>query len=164
MKRWMATMAVLAGCRCADDPEPALQAPPHYAEWDGLVRAAARGDVDTARIVARDLTEGPVPGDGDGAATVGAALGMVQLAEPEELADAVASAASGCGSCHAATGATPLARPAWTHHTAADWVVHGVVWNDVRSPPGPIDGATYTADVAATLTTCVGCHAVAPAK
>ncbi|MBW1879968.1 MAG: hypothetical protein JRJ84_16520 [Deltaproteobacteria bacterium] len=55
--------------------------------------------------------------------------------DTEELADAVASAARGCGMCHAATDAVPPARPPWSHLSGASWVVDGLVWSRTEPPP-----------------------------
>jgi cytochrome c553 len=118
------------------------------------VEKAALGEFESAAGVARDLTAGP-QGEVEGAAEeagsgkVGAALGFVGFAEdPEELADAITSAASGCGLCHAATGALPPERPVWSHLSGAAWVVDGLVWSRTEAPPmggePPLDALAET--------------------
>lgn len=134
---------LFGGCRCrSTEPEPVVMPVAHYYEWDKLVARATRGNLEEARIIAVGLAGGvhddlEVGAAGDANGKVGAALGFVGFAEDAvELADAVSSAAGGCGMCHASTGALPpMPRPAWTHETAADWAVWGLVWAEPAAPP-----------------------------
>jgi hypothetical protein len=95
----------LLACGGGAEERPMLPAPAHASEWGALVAAAERGDVRTTRILARDLTLAPVAEDHDAAATLGAALGFLQVADdPEDLSDAVARARAACVACHTAHG------------------------------------------------------------
>jgi len=129
------------GCRCRSDVAPAPPPLPHYHGWPRLVEKAALGEIEGAAAIALDLTEGPEgevedPAAAAGSGKVGAALGFMAFAEDtEELADAVASAARGCGMCHTATGAVAPPRPEWSHFSGAAWVVDGLVWSRTEPPP-----------------------------
>ncbi len=139
---WIAILVLVgvAGCQCGEQPAEVTVAP-HYAGWEAVVDAVARGDRRDAAERSRLMTEGEPslwsgPGAEDANARVGAGVGFIAMAEDsEELADGLASAALGCGDCHAAAGAThELERPALAHPTAARWVAWGLVWHDPRIP------------------------------
>ncbi len=139
----LALAILLIGCRCAEPPPERELVIPHYGEWDSLVRLSALGEVDAAKLIARDLTEGEAgawdgEGGADGAQAVGGALGFLQIASSaEDLADGLPIAASGCGTCHVGAGVQPRAdRAAWGHETAAAWAVWGLVFSRVEDPPG----------------------------
>jgi len=148
---------------------------PHYGEWNALVRMSALGEVEAARQVARDLTEGEAGAwDGDGgeagARGVGGALGFLQAAaSAEDLVDGLPIAAAGCGTCHAGARVQPTdGRPEWGHETAAAWAVYGLVFSSVQDPPGGGgDEAVRAAEayngsdldpVGALLLVCQECH------
>jgi hypothetical protein len=96
---------VLALMACRGGEAPALPEPHHASEWSALVAAAERGDVQTAQVLARDLTLAPVAEDHESAAALGAALGYLQVAdEPADLPEAVAKARAACVACHEAHG------------------------------------------------------------
>jgi hypothetical protein len=100
---------VLAWVACRGGEAPVgvegLPAPRHAGEWSALVAAAERGDLQTARVLARDLTIAPVPEDHESAAALGAALGYLQVADdPADLPDVVGRARAACVACHEAHG------------------------------------------------------------
>lgn len=102
----MSLLAALFALGCSGQSTPIARAPGHASEWASLVAASERGEVETVRILARDLTLGTVPDDHPSASQLGAALGFLQLAEPgDDLAPAVARARAACESCHAERGA-----------------------------------------------------------
>lgn len=106
-------MIALAWLACASEPAapPGMAAPRHAAGWDELVAAAERGDVSTAKVLARDLSLGDVPDDDPAASALGAALGFLQIAEdPEDLADGIARARAACVACHARRDVTAAVR------------------------------------------------------
>jgi hypothetical protein len=163
--RWAGVigLGMSAGCTCADrvvpsDPEgPA----PHFAGWDRLTDAVARRDVDAARAEARDLTEGEAGGD----EIVGAALGFLQVADADELADGLAGAALACGACHVANDVQVPAPAAWTHAQGARALTRGVVRGSPVAPPDgdPLvqawsSGADTEGRLAAALLACTSCH------
>ncbi len=188
-RRWLWIPALVAlGCRCGaptEEPERTVVFG-HYAEWDRLVDAAAHGDLEIAREVASGLTGGAPAEAGpeakqQGTSRIGAALGFLSFAEDEvELADAVVSAAGGCGSCHEAVGVPPPEAPPWTHETGARWVVDGLVWGRAGRPPrggddvreglsevwaapiprdtGPATPAEAEVRAARVLVACAACH------
>jgi len=137
---WSIGIAALlaTACRCTSPPQ-AEPAPPHWPGWPAFVGAAEEGDLTAARSLIEGLVDdGRRPPDGSeaGLGKLGAALGFVRFAEDTgELADAVASAAAGCGRCHGSAGATPPPRPEWAHHSAGRWAVWGLVWVDGAAPP-----------------------------
>ncbi|MEQ1570462.1 MAG: hypothetical protein ABMA64_32820 [Myxococcota bacterium] len=96
---------VLWGWACAPSEPATGPRSTHMTEWDALVSAAERGDVATAKVLARDLSMGEVAEDHPGAAQVGAALGFLQQADDAlDLADGVDRARAGCVACHVAHG------------------------------------------------------------
>jgi hypothetical protein len=97
---------ILALLACATpSPPPAASPIRHAAGWDGLVAAADRGDLITAKALAQDLELGDVPDDDPAVGKLGAALGFVQVAEDrEDLVDGVAKAREACADCHARNG------------------------------------------------------------
>ena len=98
----------LWGLACTTTPSPlgpSLPPAQHAGEWAALVRAADRGEVQTVQVLARDLTLAPVPDDHPAAASLGGALGYLQIAtDPEDFPDAIARARRACRSCHDAKG------------------------------------------------------------
>lgn len=139
-------------------PEP--PAPPHFAGFDQLASQVARVQLDTARATARAVTE-----DED-ASRVGAALGMLQVAEdPDEALDALTAAVGACRGCHVESGATRAAAPAWTHHEAAGALVERALW-DLPAPASADPQVTaalaaWTGEdpLGSALRTCRTCHA-----
>lgn len=177
---------LLWGCSCRDEPAPKPENLPHYAQFAALVEAAAFGDVEGGRVVARDLTEGlPVALEGRaGASEVGAALGYVQVADDgADLALGLARAAEGCGLCH---GAESGGRPEipWSHRAGAEALIGDLVWaRPLRAPVGDdpaeiklreaLAGVSDTGEpdekpirdsrrVAKALEACQGCHVGRP--
>jgi hypothetical protein len=67
---------------------------------------------------------------------VGSSLGFLQAAkEKEDLKVGLIRAAVACGGCHEAAGATAFEqRPIWSHKTAFEWAVFGLVWTDEAMP------------------------------
>lgn len=177
----LGAVVALGGCRCGAAPEPSPEVP-HFLGWDALVEAAWRGRTDKATLYATDLSGGPPTEGVDGAAaegdaTVAGALGFVRFAQdPADLAEAVSTAARGCGTCHDALAAPAPPRPVWAHETGAKWAVDTLVWTRPGSPPQaevpeeittawnePVpDDAPHgreAARVARLLVACAGCHA-----
>lgn len=95
---------------CGGAPAPVeLPAPRHGDGWEALTAAVARGDVPTARVLARDFSLGDVDDGSPATGKVGGGLGFLQLAsDPEEARDALAAAREGCDACHAAKGVDPI--------------------------------------------------------
>ena len=101
-------IALWLACRGA--PAPAPPPPPGHADgWDALVAAVARGDVDTAKALARDVSLG-AEDDGSAPTTaLGGALGYLQVVDDaDDARDALAEAREACDACHAARGAAPV--------------------------------------------------------
>lgn len=176
--RWLAGLGLLlSACRCGSPPPRAEDVrQPHYAEWERLVTQAALGDVETATLLARDLTEGEAAawdgaGGEAGARAVGGALGFLQIAESrDDLADGLPTAASGCATCHVGAGVQPRAdRPEWAHETAAAWAAWGVVFSRSEPPPprgdpqaagaAPVIGPPTEDSLGQLLVFCQDCHA-----
>ncbi|MCA9493391.1 MAG: hypothetical protein KC621_25845, partial [Myxococcales bacterium] len=78
-------MPWLLACLTAPTPEPTLPMPTHANGWEDLVAAVDRGDVPTSRVLARDLTLAGVGEDSPWAIRLGGALGMLQVADEEDL-------------------------------------------------------------------------------
>lgn len=174
MRLWWVVLLV-SGCRCEQPESEPITRIAHYAEWERLVDAAATGDLEKARIIAPDLTEGAAgdvrtPAGEDASGRIGGALAFVGFAEDaEELAAAVAAAAAGCGTCHGAVGALPPEPVAFSHESGARWAADGVAWNRVAEvPPGESEavqriraawaGPDPEARLEALLVACAGCH------
>ncbi|MCB9674973.1 MAG: hypothetical protein H6737_07645 [Alphaproteobacteria bacterium] len=177
MRRGLAIAAILwsGGCTCSGapvsgDPDPGVAqdgpAGGHFSEWGPLVDAVAMGRVDTVHVMARDLTEGE-PG---GSAEVGSAVGFLQLAEGEELAEGLAAAAVACAACHVEQSvAAPEPGPRG-HRAAARRMAVDVAFggdgaprendSDVRRAWDAAEGTE--ARLAAALKACQGCHAGEP--
>lgn len=175
----MLWLLLALACTCApSDPDGRPGAPPveqgHFDEWDRLVRAAASGDVETAKVVGADLTEGDAV-DHEGAARVGGAKGFLHVAQDaHDVIDAVVVAATGCGECHADLSVPPPALPSWAHHDAAHRATARLAWphaEDVDQPPPPGEDDAETTVLAtfqeadspgaaaeAVLGACVACH------
>ncbi len=91
----------LVACGGGGVDPAALPVPVHGAGWPALVAAVERGDVATARVLARDLSLGDQDDGSPATARVGGALGFLQLAADEEEArDALEAARAGCEGCH----------------------------------------------------------------
>lgn len=157
MPTWWVLVVACAG-RPAENPAP----PPHFAGWGNVASQVARGQLDAARATARALTGAE---SGDDAGRVGAALGMIAVAEDRgEALDAVVAGTAACRSCHADAGvAPPPARP-WDHDGAAEWLVDRAVWG--RTDPLPSDDvgkrASAAPDLRGQLESCGECHAPVP--
>ncbi|MEZ4317954.1 MAG: hypothetical protein R3F61_10640 [Myxococcota bacterium] len=185
MKPWFSILFAGAtwGCTCSGPVERApsgdeLVDPGHFSEWGPLVDAVASGRSEAAHVIARDMTEGSV----EGSAEIGSALGFLQLAEGEELADGLAAAAVACGACHRDIGVAPpdstragkrsdpRGPPAWTHPGAARFLADVVVWSaedGVREKNTDLRrawdaGADPEAKLAGALKVCQTCHSGAP--
>lgn len=174
--RWGLLAMLVGGCRCGSEEPASHVTTGHYARFDALVGAACRADYDDAAILARDLTAGAPaghPASEDAVTRIGGALGFVQFAEqPDEIALAVARAASACGDCHAAAGVEPPAPPPWTHASGALRAVDALVWDrGAELPPAGDDAvlarvrASWSGAeggvprASAVLEACAGCHA-----
>ena len=174
--RWGLLAVLVGGCRCGSEEPASLVATGHYARFDALVEATSRADYDDAAILARDLTAGAPadhPAGQEAAARIGGALGFVQFAEqPDELALAVARAASACGACHGAAAVEAPSPPPGTHATAGLRAVDVLVWNRGAALPPAGDDAILArvrdawsgaegevARASAVLEACAGCHA-----
>lgn len=144
----------LVGCGTCTPERSIPPSTAHFSEWSPLVGAAVRGDRDAARVMARDLALGDVP-EGDGADAVGAALGFLQVANADELVDAVVEAGEGCASCHAQAGVLAPPAPSGPHARIANAAVARALAFDVEADAG--EGVRGTAEAA--LATCTGCHA-----
>ena len=95
---------IVVGCGRSVEA-PSLPAPGHATEWDALVAAADRGDLETMKVLARDFSLGNVPDDDPSADKLGGALGFLQLAEdPEDVEPALEKAKEACVECHRARG------------------------------------------------------------
>lgn len=82
-----------------------MPVPGHATEWESLVAAADRGDVETVKVLARDFSLGDVADDDPSAEKLGGALGFLQMAEdPEDLGPAIDRAKEACAECHQARG------------------------------------------------------------
>ncbi|HHO52171.1 MAG TPA: hypothetical protein ENK18_15170 [Deltaproteobacteria bacterium] len=158
---------LLLGCGGYDQPpDPPPPRIGHFSGWEGLLRATSRGDVQTARIQARDLSLGSIPEDREGAEVVGAALGFLQVAtSPGELGVAVSRAAAGCVACHRERGALPPPVPAAEHTTALSRAAWGAVWGQDALPPADaqLPREVLIAWAApdrlrAVVAACQGCH------
>ncbi|MCB9689215.1 MAG: hypothetical protein H6738_11495 [Alphaproteobacteria bacterium] len=103
--------AWLWACGTSSPPEPDLPAPTHANGWDDLVAAVDRGDVPTSRVLARDLTLAGVGEDSPWATRLGGALGMLQVADEQDLRDAAEAAASACDGCHRERGLGQVTHP-----------------------------------------------------
>lgn len=152
-------------CTCGDVRPPQAAVAPHYGYWNSLVRLVATGRTTDAQTVARDLVTGDVDGDREHHATIGAALGAMQvLDDADVMAAGVAKAAKGCGECHAAQQVVPsTTRPPLTHKSAAASVVWARVWGE----PVPTDlsgvrrgfvAGEADDPVEAALLGCQACH------
>lgn len=138
--------------------------PDHMGEWSALLRAVARGDEPTAQAMARDLSLGSVDGAHDGAATVGAGLGFVQVASgASELAMGVARAARGCASCHTARQVQAPPSPAPGHSGALAVAGWAAVWARGTPPPCPPEAEARVCSswpsLDGVLESCQSCHA-----
>jgi hypothetical protein len=92
----------MAACGWAPTPEGPV-APAHAAGWSALVRAVERSDLAAARVLARDVSLGPVSADRVEADQLAAALGFLQVAEdPDDLTEGLARARAACDACHRA--------------------------------------------------------------
>jgi cytochrome c553 len=160
----------MLGCSLGPSPQPTVDSPVmlHFKGMDGLVDAVVAGQTETARTVARDMTAGEGPaGEELGSAAVGSALGFLQIAEGEELADGLAALAVACGTCHAEEAVPSPTPEAPSHGSLGRLLVQGAVWNrDVRvdldgSDVGRALAAPGTAEekLARALNACRGCHA-----
>jgi hypothetical protein len=94
---------VLASCGSAPVSEQ-LPAPTHANGWDDLVAAVERGDVETSRVLARDLSLGGIGEDSPWATRLGGALGLLQVSDAEDLREGLDAAAVACRGCHAEAG------------------------------------------------------------
>lgn len=103
-------------------------APTHANGWDQLIAAVDRGDVATARVLARDLTLAGVGEDSPWATRLGGALGMLQVSDEEDLAPTAESAAAACDGCHRESGVGPVTHPLGATAPAPD---------AVSPPPAP---------------------------
>lgn len=151
---------MIVGCECGARPTPETA---HYQGWDALVVAAALGELSAVRAAARDVA----PADlvrGPEVERIGGALGMAQVAEPDEIADVVAAIAVACGDCHARGGVSPRGgAPPTTHERAASAAAYAVVF---RGEPWPLLPEAARVDqalsprerLAGVLATCADCH------
>lgn len=142
----LVVLSLLSGCRCTPSETERAIAPAvaHYSGWRALSRGVFKGDLVQIRADARDLTAGrevqtDVQRGVEALDRVSASLGFLQTASRlDELGAGFGRAALGCGACHDALGViAPLERPEWSHETAVDWVVFGLVWGDLQSFPEP---------------------------
>lgn len=154
-----------ASCTCASTPPAPPPAPAHFGEWERLVERVVARDPDGARVVARDLTEGDVPGS----EALGGALGFLQVADADDLPDGLAAAAVACGACHRDIGLGPPAPGAWSHDHAAHLLVGHAVHGAPQAPPAgdPLapswaTGADAEGSLAAALRACGPCHPDGP--
>lgn len=100
----LAVWSIAAACT---SPPERTRPPPHFDEWERLVRASVAGRADVVHTVARTL-EGP---DADG---IGSAVGFLQVAEPDEVVLGTVRLAEACGPCHRRRGIRAPDRPAGT--------------------------------------------------
>lgn len=155
----------LIGCERGEVAAP-RSGPGHLVGWQGLLRAVARGDVPSAKILARDLSLGPVSDAHPGAEATAAALGYLQVAStPDDLSLALVRAAAGCAACHRDRGVIPPQPPAATHEAALARAAWGVVWDQPASLPADVQlpeavrSAWARPDrLAAVVAACQGCH------
>lgn len=108
--------ALLCACATSPAPEPPLPAPRHANGWEDLIAAVDRGDVATARVLARDLSLAGVGEESPWATRLGGALGMLQVADEEDLRDAAVAAAGACDGCHREQGLGQVTHPLGSEH------------------------------------------------
>lgn len=175
MGRWMMVATVATGVlggACALGPDTAV--PPdkpvllHFRGVEGLVDAVVTGRNEVAHALARDMTAGEGP-DGEelGSAAVGSALGFLQIAEDEELADGLAAMATACGTCHAEQAVPPPEPESWSHESLGRVLVDAAIWGRevrVRAEGSDVGRAWSSSEdpedkLSRAIQACRGCHA-----
>lgn len=160
-------MTWLLWLSCTSAPsEPApLPTPDHVGGWPLLIGAATKGNVRTAKTLARDLTLGPGIDEHDGAATMGAGLGFVQVAaDGADIALGIGRAAAGCGVCHVARSVVAPPPPRPTHANAGRLASWATVWARPASCPRAAGDGVCDAwpDLGPVLEACQRCHSTTP--
>ncbi len=166
-----ATGVFAIACALGPDTTPPPDGPVmvHFRGMEGLVDAVVTGQIDVAHTLARDMTAGVGP-DGEelGNANVGSALGFLQVAEEEELADGVAALATACGDCHREMSVPPPDPEERSHASLGRVLVDAAVWGreaSVAADKSDVGRAWWSSEapedkLARALDACRGCHAV----
>jgi len=114
---------------CAAPPEPTAPAPGHFGTYTELVAAAEAADLPRAREAARDLLASADTMNDPAVDALGGAVGFLQVADAEELADAVGQVTRACRGCHEAEGVPTPRRPGGARGGAA--------WERLWGPKAP---------------------------